>query len=312
LFYGLGFTLFYYPILSMVNDFWIQRRGFAYGILCSASGLSGCVIPFAMEAALNRWGYRVTLRAAAGGLAVVTGPLLLFLRGRMENERSISSTQPRTDWGFLKAGQFWVYSLSNLVQGIGYFFPGLYLPSYANSIGLSSRQGALLLAIMGTAQVAGQMSFGYLSDKKVSLNLLITVSTAMSSIAVLACWGMARQYAVLIVFAIVYGFFGAGYTAMWARMGTAVSSDPTAAFAAFGLLNLGKGVGNVVAGPVGGSLLGTAVDKTKFGIGKFEEVVLFAGGCMVISGLTLGLGYMKRIRHVCKILMEIWSKRRYF
>jgi MFS family permease len=163
---------------------------------------------------------------------------------------------------------------------------------------------------MGTAQVAGQMSFGYLSDKKVSLNLLITVSTVMSSIAVLACWGMARQYAVLIVFAIVYGFFGAGYTAMWARMGTAVSSDPTAAFAAFGLLNLGKGVGNVVAGPVGGSLLGSAVDSTKFGVGKFEGVVLFAGGCIVVSGLTLGLGYVKKIRYVCKILMEIWSKRR--
>jgi predicted MFS family arabinose efflux permease len=172
----------------------------------------------------------------------------------VESERRLSNTtqQPRTDWGVLKVGQFWIYSLSNLVQGMGYFFPGLYLPSYANSIGLSPRQGALLLAIMGTAQVAGQMSFGYLSDKKVSLNLLITVSTAMSSIAVLACWGMARKYAVLVVFAIVYGYFGAGYTAMWARMGTAMSSDPTTAFAAFGLLNLGKGVGNVVAGPVGG------------------------------------------------------------
>ena len=230
----------------------------------------------------------------------------------MESERSMSSTQPRTDWRFLNAGQFWIYSLSNLVQGLGYFFPGLYLPSYANSTGLSSRQGALLLAIMGTAQVAGQMSFGYLSDKKVSLNLLITVSTAMSSIAVLACWGMARQYAVLIVFSIVYGFFGAGYTAMWARMGTAVSSDPTAAFAAFGLLNLGKGVGNVVAGPVGGSLLGSAVDSTKFGVGKFEGVVSFAGSCMVVSGLTLGLGYMKWVRHVCETLMEIWTKSRDF
>jgi len=226
----------------------------------------------------------------------------------MESERTLSWTQPRTDWGFLTTGQFWIYPLSNLVQGIAYFFPGLYLPSYASSIGLSSRQGALLVAIMGTAQVAGQMSFGYLSDKKVSLNLLITVSTAMSSIAVLACWGMARQYAVLIAFAIVYGFFGAGYTAMWARMGTAVSSDPTAAFAAFGLLNLGKGTGNVVAGPVGGSLLGSAVDSTKFGVGKFEGIVLSTGVCMVISGLTLGLGYTKRIPHVCKILTEPWTK----
>jgi predicted MFS family arabinose efflux permease len=289
----------------MVNDFWIERRGFAYGILCSASGLSGCVIPFAMEAALNRWGYRITLRVVAGGLAVLTGPLLVFLRGRVESEGSLNTAQPRTNWGFLKVDQFWIYSISNLVQGMGYFFPGLYLPSYATSIGLSSRQGALLLAIMGIAQVAGQMTFGYLSDKKVSLNLLLAVSTAMSSVAVLACWGMARTYAVLIIFVVVYGYFGAGYTAMWARMGSAVSSDPTAAFAAFGLFNLGKGVGNVVAGPIGGSLLGSVVETTKFGVGKFEGAVLFAGGCMVVSGGTLGLGYLKRVGRVCRTVMEI-------
>jgi hypothetical protein len=65
-------------------------------------------------------------------------------------------------------------------------------------------------------------------------------------------------------------------------------------------------------GLLGGSLLGSVVDSTKFGVGKFEQIVLFAGGCMIVSGLTLGLGYMKRIRHVCKIMMEVWTKGRAF
>ena len=38
--YGVGFTVFYYPIISMVNEYWSARRGMAYGILCSASGVS--------------------------------------------------------------------------------------------------------------------------------------------------------------------------------------------------------------------------------------------------------------------------------
>lgn len=51
--YGAGFVVFYYPILSMVNEFWIERRGFAYGILCSASGVSGAAMPFCLAALLG-------------------------------------------------------------------------------------------------------------------------------------------------------------------------------------------------------------------------------------------------------------------
>lgn len=289
--YGLGFVIFYYPIISMVNDFWIKRRGMAYGLLCSASGVSGTAMPFAFEAALNKYGFPTTLRAVAVSLFVLTGPLIPLLKGRIP--ASEASIVPRTDWTFLRVRLFWVYSVSNLTQGLGYFLPSLYLPSYATSIGLSSKQGALLLAIMSIAQVLGQLSFGYLSDRKLPLNLLIVFSNIMSSIAVFACWGLARTFSLLLVFSMLYGYFGAGYTAMWARMGTRVSGDPTAAFAAFGLLNFGKGMGNVLTGPIGGTLLGGAIDKQKYAAMKFEGAVLFAGCCMLASGSTIVLYYLK-------------------
>ncbi|THV65571.1 major facilitator superfamily transporter, partial [Aureobasidium pullulans] len=44
--YGTGFLIFYYPILSMVDEYWIAKRGMAYGILCAASGFSGAFMPF--------------------------------------------------------------------------------------------------------------------------------------------------------------------------------------------------------------------------------------------------------------------------
>jgi hypothetical protein len=46
----------------------------AYGILCASLGVSGVVMPFALEAMLNKSGYPTTLRAIAIGLAVLTGP----------------------------------------------------------------------------------------------------------------------------------------------------------------------------------------------------------------------------------------------
>ncbi|KAK3046610.1 hypothetical protein LTS18_013328, partial [Coniosporium uncinatum] len=273
--YGLGFVIFYYPIISMVNDYWITRRGMAYGLLCSASGVSGTVMPFAFEAMLNKYGYPTTLRAVAVGLVVLTGPLIPLLKSRTPD--SEVSVVARTDWTFLRVRLFWIYTMSNFVQGFGYFIPAIYLPSYATSIGLSSTQGALLLAVMSIAQVLGQMTFGYLSDRKLSLNLLLLLSTTMSSIAVFICWGLAHTFGLLILFSVIYGYFGAGYVAMWARMGTAVSSEPTAAFAAFGLFNLGKGVGNVLTGPISGYLVGEVASQQKYAALKFEGTVLFAG-----------------------------------
>ncbi|KAF9874269.1 MFS monocarboxylate [Colletotrichum karsti] len=281
--YGVGFLIFYYPILTMVNEYWITRRGMAYGVLCSSSGVSGAVFPFAIEALLDKYGYQTTLRAIAVSLFVLTGPLIPFLKGRLPP--SVHSASTRMDWSFLRDVLFWLYSISNLGQGLGYFFPSLWLPSYAASIGLSGREGALLLALMSISQVAGQLTFGLLSDRKVSLEGLAIVSTVISATSAFALWGLAHNLSLLIVFALVYGFFAAGFTAMWARMTTAVSTDSTAVPMIFGLFNFGKGVGNVLAGPISGNLLFHITSAESYGLLKYKGVVVFTGSCMVFTPL---------------------------
>ena len=126
----------------------------AYGLLCAASGVSGAAMPFAVEKLLQRYGYQTTLRAIAVGLFVATGPLIPLLEGRLP-ESETATAAGRTDWSFLKIPLFWTYSVSNLAMGLGYFFPLLYIPSYATANGLSSTQGATLLAVMSVAQVFG-------------------------------------------------------------------------------------------------------------------------------------------------------------
>lgn len=41
-----GFALFYSPIISMVNEWWVTQRGLAFGIITSASGFSLVAMPF--------------------------------------------------------------------------------------------------------------------------------------------------------------------------------------------------------------------------------------------------------------------------
>lgn len=291
LMYGIGFLVLYYPILNFLNEFWVERRGMAYGALAGSSGVSGIIIPFAIEAMLNSYGYQTTLRAVAVGLAVLTGPFIPFMKGRLPP--SEQSSFSRSDWTYLKRPLFWVYCMSNLLQGFGFFFPSLFLPSYASSIGLNNAQGALLLALLSVSQVFGQFSFGYLSDHRIPLNLLVVASTLVSAVASLTLWGLAQSLAVLIVFSFVYGFFGAGYVAMWARMGSAVTEDPSAALSTFSLFCFGKGVGNVLTGPISAGMLSPAVVIGAYGAGKYKAVIIFTGGCFICSAASIGAWYMR-------------------
>lgn len=275
----------------MVNEYWIVRRGMAYGLLCSASGVSGAAMPFVIEALLEKYGYKTTLRATAIALLVMTGPLIPFLKGRLPS--SAHGHAARTDWGFARNPLFWIYSASNVLQGLGYFFPSLYLPSYATAVGLSNRQGALLLALMSVSQVVGQLTFGLLSDRKLSLNILAVVSCAISATAALTLWGFGHSLALLVVFALLYSFFAAGYVAMWARMSLAVSSDPTAAPMIFSLFCFGRGLGNVLAGPISGNLLFNAILTESYGLFKYTRVIVFTGCCMILSAFPIVLRWCK-------------------
>ncbi|KAF5694880.1 monocarboxylate transporter 2 [Fusarium denticulatum] len=254
--YGVGFLILYYPILMMVNEYWIVRRGMAYGLLCGASGVSGAVMPFVIQTLLSTYGYQTTLRAVAVGSAVLTGPLIPFLDGRLPPSAHVIT--PKTNCSFFKSPLFWLYSVSNFFQGFGYFFPSLYLPSFATSLDLGARSGAILLAVMSVSQVVGQFVFGYFSD---------------------------HSFPVLIGFTILYGFFGAGFTAIWARMSTTITDDATAGPIIFGLLCFGKGVGDVLASPIGGLLVynSSALQHSSASESlipsSFHWVIIFTGCC---------------------------------
>lgn len=102
--YGLGFLLIYFPIMNMVSEYWIARRDMAFGLTFSASGFSGVLIPFVVEAMLNKYGYPTTLRAAAVALAALTGPLIPLMKGRLPPAEQ--SALGKIDWSFLRKPVF--------------------------------------------------------------------------------------------------------------------------------------------------------------------------------------------------------------
>jgi MFS family permease len=124
--YGIGFLVLYYALLSMLNEWFVRRRGLAYGVLFAAAGLSGTGLPFLVQLMLDKFGYAATLRGYSVAMLVLIGPTLPLCRGRY----SFSKSKPNTkvDWTILKNPVFWAFSFSNLFQGLGFYLPGIYLP----------------------------------------------------------------------------------------------------------------------------------------------------------------------------------------
>jgi predicted MFS family arabinose efflux permease len=289
--YGIGFLTLTYPIVSMVDEWWIARKGMAFGVISAASGASGVVMPFIIEALLNKYGYKTTLRAIAAGMAALTGPLLPFLVGRLPPAEQ--SAIARTNWSFLRIPLFWVDGLATVIYGLGFFFPPIYLPSYAAALGLKPSQGALLLAIMALSQIIGQFAFGYLSDMNTSVSALCILCMVFATIASLTLWGTAKSLAPLMVFAVLYGFFGYGFSTMRVAMGRAVSEDSSAAVATFAIFVFLQGIGNILVGPISAGLLSKGIVVGGYGILRYRGLVVFTGTCMFGSAMVIGLWHLR-------------------
>jgi hypothetical protein len=72
-------------------------------------------------------------------------------------------------------------------------------------------------------------------------------------------------------------------------MVTAVSEEPTASQAMFSVFCFGKGIGNVLAGPIGAGLLLPVTDKDSYGVLRYKAVVVFTGVCLLVSGTCVVL-----------------------
>jgi predicted MFS family arabinose efflux permease len=248
-------------------------------------GVAGAILPFVFQALLARYGYKSTLRGTAIAIALLTGPLIPFCKNRLPiGEQSALASM---DWQFGKRPLFWSFLLATIIQGLGLFFPVVFLPSYAADIGLKESTGALSLSLMAMSQFCGQSAFGFLSDRQLSPSALAFVCCIMTALSVFLLWGFARSLPLLIAFSLVHGFFGYGFSSMRSAMAKQLTSDPNTLMALQSILNGSLGIGNILVGPLSSTMIAGTVDVGEYGVQKYVGVVTFSGSCMLASALVL-------------------------
>jgi hypothetical protein len=63
--YAIGGCFLYYPIFLFIDEWFVQRKGFAYGIMWAGSGCGGLSGPLVINWGLARYGHETFLRGWA-------------------------------------------------------------------------------------------------------------------------------------------------------------------------------------------------------------------------------------------------------
>ncbi|KLJ09779.1 hypothetical protein EMPG_14812 [Blastomyces silverae] len=280
--YGIGVLVVYAPLVSMLNEWFVERRGLAYGIVFAGGGVSGVGLPFLVEWLLAAYGYRTALRGIAIAQAVLVVPILPLIKGRRLPPSTRNERTARVEFDFVHKPQFWVLMFSNLFQGFAIYVPSIYLPTFATLAGLSPRMGALLLSAFNIASTLGQVGFGHLSDRFNNIYILVFITTFVSAVASFLVWGYAQSLAPLLAFAILFGLFGGSYVVFWPKFAL-LSKDH---LFLYGLMAFGKGVGNVVTGPITAKLLALPA-SSGYGLGTYKHVIIYTGTLLLASSVGI-------------------------
>ncbi|KAH6850033.1 major facilitator superfamily domain-containing protein [Chaetomium sp. MPI-CAGE-AT-0009] len=273
-FYAIGGSIAYASCIVYLEQWFVARQGLAFGIMWSATGLSGVVLPLLLEWLLATQGYQTTLRVFACLVFALTAPLSYFVRPRLPVAQA-SRARPFS-LRFVVQRPFMLYQLFNVLEAVGFFLPGIYLPSYARAVlGASPVPAVVAMMLVNVASWAGCVAMGWLIDR-LEVTRCLMLSAVGAAAGTFLLWGLSANLPVLYVFCVVYGLFAGSYTSAWPGVMNEITkgrpasaaegsdegdgngndggklADPSMVFA---FLAMGRGVGNVISGPLSEALV---------------------------------------------------------
>ncbi|BGP04984.1 hypothetical protein JCM10049v2_000786 [Rhodotorula toruloides] len=265
LLYSIGGSMAYYSTFYFLQEWFVERRGFANGVCFAGTAAGGLVLPFILNALLERYGAALTLRALAVSTCILLGAAVPLVRPRLPlPPKNLAEKQKKEDdvdeaeaadqvaerpavqqervtlknmaknlklWVFLSAKLSATSSRFSTCRRMRqYVVPqSLIAPAahdcFSQSLGLSGSEGSALLACVNGACVLSRVGMGILSDKHSPHRLGLATMLA-SSVAVLVLWGVAAtSLAPLLVFSVVMGLASGGWTSMYSAIINSVVRD---------------------------------------------------------------------------------------
>jgi MFS family permease len=128
------------------------------------------------------------------------------------------------NFGFMKNPAFLSVAVTNFLQGLAFFIPSIYLPTYAADLQIPPVQSTLLLSFLNLSNTLGQAFVGALSDRLGS-TIPFFLSALIGGLSVCLIWGLSKTFVPLVVFSFVYGLSAGGYSVLYPKFAWEVAAD---------------------------------------------------------------------------------------
>jgi MFS family permease len=269
---GIAIACCYVPLIAAVSGWFLKHRNTALGIAASGIGV-GTVVTAPGAAELIR---RLGWREAYVVLAVVATVLLLVCSWLIEAPPVELNAPEFSVRRIIRTRPFRLMYAACMLWTVATAIPFVFLPAYAQGVGIKAVAAATLVGFIGFASTAGRLGLGPLADR---FGLMATYRLCLLVLGLcFALWLYGKSYGMLVAFALVMG----------ASYGGAVALTPAVVAELFGTRGLGVILGTLYTGSAIGTLLGppfcgALIDRTA----SYRLAILFTMAVTIVSYLIL-------------------------
>ena len=199
--FGYGMGCLYVTASGILPQWFSRRRSLAVGIATSGAGLGGLAYNLGAGAAVEAFGLKWTYRILAACSFACNFLCSMLLRDR---NKMVKPSQRPFDYKELGKIEIDLVIAWGFLTELGYVVLLYSLPHYAISLGLSSKQGSVVGAVLNLGLGVGRPLVGYYSDTWGRINMA-ALMTALCGLWCFAIWIPAKSYGVLVLFALLAG-----------------------------------------------------------------------------------------------------------
>ncbi|MEM7092251.1 MAG: MFS transporter [Actinomycetota bacterium] len=272
---GLAIACGYVPMVAVVGGWFEEKRSLALGVAVAGIGLGTLVASPIAAALINA----TTWRTAFVIFAIVGAVNLMIVSVIVRpGPASVAAPQRRSLGELWQLADFRVLYLSMTATSFGLFIPFVFIAPYAKDEGFSDFASAALVGIIGGASIGGRLAIGGLAARFGASQLFRSSFLVMAAAQALWLAG-GSVYAILVVFAIIFGTSYGGFIAL----APAVATDR------FGLQGLGGVLGTWYTAAAFGALLGPFIAGSLLDWVDYWAAIVFGAAASLVGWVMLTL-----------------------
>lgn len=284
-----GLALISLPGLTLLPQYFKRRRTLLGGIATAGSGVGGIVFNLGMQKVIQLrdvfWALRCQSIIGFGLVCIAC----CIIRSRSK-ESKIEFTI--IDRQVLRCTGFWYFCFYTVTCMFGYVVVLYTLVNFTTSLGYSAYQGSIVSAMVQLGSCLGRPLVGLMADRVGPVTMALIAYT-LAAIFCLGMWIPARNYATILIFALIEGsLMGSIYGTMAPAVARLVGLNKMNV--SFCMLWVFLGASGIASPIIGVSLKtggGNVVDPTQYVYCSVFAGVSFAAcsvALLLVRGYILG------------------------